>query len=71
MTRDELEDLLHTMLSQHENNIVDRVEARIRRRAKGERRRRSPELVAQLAAEKCTPSDIAVARARAALARLR
>jgi hypothetical protein len=63
-----LRDLLRT----HEDAVVDRVEARLKRqRPKAQRRTRTPELVASIAAESTPVDELAQARARSALARLR
>ncbi len=63
-------DDLRSELRALEEHIVDRVEARLKRqRPKGERRTRTPELVATLVP---APMDeLAKARARSALAKLR
>ena len=66
-------EVLEAMLRKHEDAVVDRVEARLRRqRPKPQRRTRSPELVASIAADATGPvDDLAKARARSAIARLR
>lgn len=64
---------LAALLRTTEDAVVDRLEARLRRqRPGGQRRTRSPELVASIAANASPPvDDLAVARARSALARLK
>lgn len=66
-------DTLRALLREHEDAVVERVEARLRRRRPvGQRRVRAPEVVAAIAEEASGPVDeVAAKRARSALDKIR
>lgn len=64
--------LLRSIIREESERAAERLEARLRgHRVKGQRRVRSPELAAQIAAETAQVDDVARARAAQALRRIR